>query len=81
MDIDYILVYFIVLFLFWIFLLELTVTKKEYVALKYIQFIFSIPLIISLAHNSYVQSFVMGYAFCFAIGILSLYIMIADYIN
>lgn len=78
---DYSLIYFIMLFAFWIYLIDLTIEKKELIAIKYLQFVFMIPLNILLAHNSYVQAFPFGYIICFVIGILSLYVMISDYIN
>lgn len=79
--IDYNFLYFVVFFLFWIFFIDLTMRKRDYIALKYLQFIFSIPLIVFIGSNSYVNSFAFGYAICFSIGILSLYIMLADYIK
>lgn len=78
--IDYNLIYFIIFFMFWIFLLSIAIEKGNKIGFKYIQFIFSMPLIIFIANNSYINSFVFGYVFCFAIGILSLYVLVSDYI-
>lgn len=72
---DYSLIYFIIFFVFWIYMLELTIDNNDKIAFNYLQFGLMIPLVISLANNSYVTSFVLGYLFCFVVGILSLYVL------
>lgn len=79
--IDYNTLYFILFFIFWVYLLDLTIEKKDYIAFKYIQFIFVMPLIVFLANNSYVQDFIFGYVICGLLALISLYVLVMDYIN
>lgn len=62
-------------------MIDVSIEKSEMIGYRYLQFLFMIPLVISIANNSYVNAFPFGYVFCFVIGILSLYLLITGYIK
>lgn len=73
-------VYLIILFVFWLYLVDLSITKKE-VGYKYLQFVFMFPLVIYFSSLAFVQNLVFGYAISFVIGIFSLYVLSSYYIG
>jgi hypothetical protein len=62
------------IFVLWLYLVELSLTKKEK-GFSYLQFVISFPLIIFLGSNAYLSGFIFGYVFVFVISLSATYIL------
>lgn len=69
---DYTLIFFLIFLIIWLYFLDYSFIRKE-IGFSYLQVGLMIPLVIYLAHNSYVMSFVFGYLFCIVLVATSVY--------
>lgn len=74
--IDYSFIYFLLFFVFWIYMLDVSRVNFNMIGFNYLQLGIAIPLIIFIANSSYINGFVFGYLFCFVIGVVSLYMIV-----
>lgn len=70
--IDYTFLFFLLFFFLWLYLMDMSYTRKE-IVFSYATIGLSIPLLIYIANNSYINGFVFGYIFAFIPMILSFF--------
>jgi uncharacterized protein YacL len=75
------ILFFLINFVLWIYLLDECLNNKENKGFLFLQFGLSIPLIIFIANNSYINSFVFGYIFAFIPMLISIYVMVNIFIG
>lgn len=77
---DYQLIFFLLFTFIWLYFLDYSFIRKEK-GFSYLQVGLMIPLVIYLAHNSYVMNFVYGYIFCFVFVVVSIYALAVNMID
>jgi len=77
---DYTLIFFLLFTLIWLYFLDYSFIRKEK-GFSYLQLGLMIPLVIYLAHNSFVTGFVFGYLFCAVFVITSIYALAVNMID
>jgi len=77
---DYTLIFFLLFTIIWLYFLDYSFIRKEK-GFSYLQVALMIPLVIYLAHNSYVMGFVYGYLFCFVFVVTSIYALAVNMVD
>lgn len=72
MDTQYLILF--MLFILWVYFLELSLNRKEK-GYTYLQFVLSFPLMAFLGNDAYLHGFIFGWVFIFVIGLSSLYVL------
>ena len=77
---DYSYLFLLLIFVLWIYFIELSLSYKEF-TFSIMQFIIAIPLEIFLANNSYMSGFVFGYLVVVTIVFSSIFILAYNFLS